>query len=169
MKTLAAKTNRGEDIFAPVNKVKWVEVVPKNTRRRNQNPRFKKVTYQEKLDVRQYGTQEWQYYIRSLDPTLPVEVLNDIDQYMSFTKKGNAEIKFEWFLVNIKRQNKTVYPALKEFLKATGRRKYILPLYEALCKNPSDKTWALSVYKEAKGGYHAIAQQSVAEIFSKKP
>ena len=58
---------------------------------------------------------------------------------------------------------------LKEFLKATGRRKYILPLYEALCKNPSDKTWALSVYKEAKGGYHAIAQQSVAEIFLKKP
>jgi leukotriene-A4 hydrolase len=169
MKTLAAKTNRGEDIFAPVNKVKWVEVVPKNTRRRNQNPRFKKVTYQEKLDVRQFGTQEWQYYIRSLDPTLPVEVLNDIDQYMSFTKKANAEIKYEWFLVNIKRQNKTVYPALKEFLKATGRRKYILPLYEALCTNPSDKPWALSVFKEAKGGYHAIAQQSVADIFSKKP
>lgn len=164
MKSLAERTNRGEDVFAPVNKVKWVEIPVKKKGKRKQKSNFKKVTYQEKLAVSQYGTLEWQFYLRSLDPNLPIEVLNDIDHYMNFSTKGNAELKYEWFLVNVKRQNNIVYPALRTFLKSTGRRKYILPLYEALRNNPQDKTWALSVYKEAKAGYHAIAQKSVSKL-----
>ena len=168
MKVLAAKTNSGEDIFAPISKVKWVEIPQKATRRRNNKPRFEKVIYQEKLDISNYGTQEWQSYIRALDTKIPIEVLNDIDHYMSFSKKGNAEIKYEWFLLNIKRQNRSVYPAIREFLKSTGRRKYILPLYEALKNNAEDKLWAVSVFNEAKAGYHAIAQISVAKLLFAK-
>ena len=87
-----------------------------------------------------------------------------MDRYARFSEANN-ELKFEWFLLNIRKENRSIRPKLKVFLIETGRRKYILPLYRALMMHPTDKEWARSVFKEAQGGYHSVSRNSISEVF----
>ena len=156
MRSYAKRTNRGEDIFAPVKKVRWVKVKGKKKKR--------KETYTEQLNTKAFITQEWQTYLRSLSLSIDTAKLDQMDRYTKFSEANN-ELKFEWFLLNIRKENRSIRPKLKVFLIETGRRKYILPLYRALAVYPTDKEWARSVFKEAQGGYHSVSRNSISEVF----
>jgi hypothetical protein len=156
MRSYAERTNRGEDIFAPVKKVRWVKVKGKKKKR--------KQPYTEQLDTKAYITQEWQTYLRSLSLSIDTARLDQMDRYAQFSDANN-ELKFEWFLLNIRKENRSIRPKLRTFLIETGRRKYILPLYRALAVHPEDKEWARSVFKEAQGGYHSVSRNSISAVF----
>jgi len=156
MRSYAERTNRGEDIFAPVKKIRWVKVKGKKKKR--------KETYTEQLNTKAFITQEWQTYLRSLSLSIDTATLDQMDRYTKFSEANN-ELKFEWFLLNIRKENRSIRAKLKTFLIETGRRKYILPLYRALAVYPADKQWALSVFKEAQGGYHSVSRNSISEVF----
>jgi aminopeptidase N len=156
MRKLAARTNTGEDIFAPVKKIRWVKVKGKKKKR--------KEVYIEQLNPSLYITQEWQTYLRNLSLSIDTNRLDQMEVYTHFNKANN-ELKFEWFLLNIRKENHSVRPDLALFLKETGRRKYILPLYKALCEHPKDKSWAYSIFKQANGGYHSVSRKSIEAVF----
>ena len=156
MRSYAERTNRGEDIFAPIKKIRWVKVKGKKKKR--------KQPYTEQLDTKAYITQEWQTYLRSLSLSIDTARLDQMDRYAQFSDANN-ELKFEWFLLNIRKENRSIRPKLRTFLIETGRRKYILPLYRALAVHPADKEWARSVFKEAQGGYHSVSRNSISAVF----
>jgi leukotriene-A4 hydrolase len=156
MRSYAERTNRGEDIFAPVKKIRWVKVKGKKKKR--------KETYTEQLNTKAFITQEWQTYLRSLSLSIDTATLDQMDRYAKFSEANN-ELKFEWFLLNIRKENRSIRAKLKTFLIETGRRKYILPLYRALAVYPTDKQWAIGVFKQAQGGYHSVSRNSISEVF----
>ena len=157
MRMLAARTNAGEDIFAPVRKYRWIKIKGKKKKRREVT-----LSYIRSSD---FVTQEWQTYIRNLSLSIDTSRLDQIQAYTNFNKANN-ELKFEWFLLNIRKENHSIRPDLALFLKETGRRKYILPLYKALCEHPKDKGWAVSIFKQSKGGYHSVSRKSIEAVFA---
>jgi leukotriene-A4 hydrolase len=50
---------------------------------------------------------------------------------------------------------------LNTFLMQVGRKKFVVPLYSAMLKNPSETGWAKSLYLKARPRYHPDTQASV--------
>jgi leukotriene-A4 hydrolase len=50
------------------------------------------------------------------------------------------------------------------FLKSVGRRKFLKPIYTELMKTADGETLARAIYKEARPGYHPIAQATIDGI-----
>ena len=44
---------------------------------------------------------------------------------------------------------------------SVGRRKFLKPLYEALCSATDGKARALAIYEKARPRYHAVAQRTL--------
>jgi hypothetical protein len=89
--------------------------------------------------------------------------MNILDQNLEFSQWTNAEIQFEWFMKSISSNYTTAYPYLKLFLEKIGRRKFILPLYEALYENENTRKNALDWFNQFKKNYHAVSRNSIAE------
>ena len=79
---------------------------------------------------------------------------------------GNSEVMAEWFVLNINCGNREIRPEIEKFISKVGRRKFLLPIYKALVKNPEDKVWAKKVFDKSKAYYHAVSRNSIAELFN---
>lgn len=58
---------------------------------------------------------------------------------------------------------------MENFLKKTGRLKYLEPIYEALVVSrfESDKDLAKKIFEKSKGNYHPIARIAIGELVKK--
>jgi len=155
MKTLAKATNEGKDIFAPVRKVKWVQ--KKGSRKK------RKKTFVEQLNPKAYNTQQWIMYFRSLNSNISAEILQKMDDFAHFST-ANSEVRFEWFLLNLRCGNWRIETSLKEFLASHGRRKYVLPLFNSIVRDKNRLEWAREVYQNSKGNYHSVTRNSVEKL-----
>lgn len=117
-----------------------------------------------KLDTKQWTTQEWLHFLKSLPPQLSEAQMKELDQAFGLTKSGNAEIAHVWLLAAIRNQYAPAYPRLEQYLTTIGRQKLIKPLYEELVKTPEGKQRAKAIYAKARAGYHPIAQTAVDKI-----
>lgn len=117
-----------------------------------------------KLETKNWSTQQWLHFLKSLPAQLRPEQLKELDQAFNLTKTGNAEIAHEWLLTAIRNKYETAWPRLEEYLTSIGRQKLIRPLYEELMKTPEGKTRAQQIFARARAGYHPIAQASVGKI-----
>lgn len=117
-----------------------------------------------KLETKNWSTQEWLHFLKSLPAQLRPEQLKELDQAFNLTKTGNAEIAHEWLLMAIRNKYETAWPRLEEYLTSIGRQKLIRPLYEELMKTPEGKTRAQQIFARARAGYHPIAQASAGKI-----
>lgn len=111
-----------------------------------------------------YSVQEWLTFIRHLSSDIDPEKMKILDENLQFSKWTNAEIQFEWFMKSISSNYTTAQPYLKIFLEKIGRRKFILPLYEALYKNESTRQIALDWFSQFKQNYHAVSVNSIADV-----
>jgi leukotriene-A4 hydrolase len=57
---------------------------------------------------------------------------------------------------------------VKQFLFKVGRRKYVLPIYEALARTPRGRILAQGIFHEAKGNYHSVTRASVWKVLQAK-
>ncbi|WP_144394884.1 M1 family metallopeptidase [Pleionea sediminis] len=120
----------------------------------------------ESLKNNSWSVHEWLYFIEQLPDDLSKDKMKQIDQVFNLTTSTNAEIRFAWFMLAIKNDYEIVNEELKEYLKGIGRRKFIVPLYQSLSDHSDNKKeWAKSIYQEARGGYHPLAQGSIDKIF----
>jgi aminopeptidase N len=117
-------------------------------------------------NTEQWSTHEWLHFIRNIPEDLDIASVAALDASYDFTHSGNAEIQAAWFEKAISYDYRSAYPAMAEFLKRVGRRKFLSPLYKALVRTESGKEFALDVYKEARPNYHFVSVNSIDEILN---
>ena len=158
MQSLDKRCSSGENIFDPVISYEWKKVKNSTKKRR--------VKVIDQLKREDFIVQEWQTFIRALDQDIAIERLRYLDQKMKFSAWGNSEVMAEWFVLNINCGNREIRPEIEKFISKVGRRKFLLPIYKALVKNPEDKVWAKKVFDKSKAYYHAVSRNSIAELFN---
>lgn len=116
------------------------------------------------LNTTDWTTHHWLYFLRGLKGKISYEQLVDLDNQFKLTESGNSEILCDWFQHCITLEYKKAYPSMENFLLTVGRRKFLTPLYEPLAETKEGKAWAINVFERARKGYHAVSENSVAEI-----
>jgi len=119
------------------------------------------------LDTRAWITQEWVHFIEGMPKRLPGQKLVELDQAFRFTGTGNGEIAQRWYPLAVRSGYFEARPAMAEFLKQIGRRKLILPTYEALVASKDGRDFARQIFNEAKAGYHPITIASVQALLDR--
>jgi len=118
------------------------------------------------LKTQGWTTQHWLYFLQGLPHNLSLVQMTALDRAFGFTKSGNSEILFAWFMKAINRNYEPAYPALKHFLLTVGRAKFV-PLYAALNRTQSGRKMALDIYKSARSEYHSLTYKAVDRILNK--
>lgn len=115
-------------------------------------------------NTKDWSTNEYVHFISHLPEKLSLSAIETLDKTFSFTKSQNAEIQCVWYGLAIKNQYKTAYPAMENFLIEVGRRKYLKPLYKAMIQTPEGKKMAIAIFQKARGNYHSISVNTIAEM-----
>lgn len=108
-----------------------------------------------------WTTQEWVHFIESLPETLTMDQLTQLDGAYAFTGTMNGEIAQRWYPLAVRNGYTQANDAIAAFLKRIGRRKLIMPTYNALVQTEAGLALAKQVFSEAKPGYHPITTGSV--------
>ncbi len=111
-----------------------------------------------------YITQEWLAFIRKLPRDISVDKLKKLDEKLGFKNCGNAEIMTEWYVLGIQAGYNELRPDISAFLNKVGRRKFLLPIYKTLAKDPENLKFARQVYKQARPYYHSVSQKTMDDL-----
>lgn len=118
------------------------------------------------LATKGWSPHEWLRFLRMLPKDIAPESLASLDARFSLSASGNAEILAQWLELAVRRGYHPADAALRSFLVEVGRRKFVLPLYQALLE--TDRAGeAARIYAEAKPGYHPITQASVEDLLTR--
>ena len=118
------------------------------------------------LPVTDWTTQEWIYFLNRLPRDLGTERMAQLDRAFRLTASGNNEIVHSWLLLAIANDYVSARARLRDYLVSIGRRKLIIPLYEALLETASGRALASSIYRMARPGYHPLAQTTVDNLLA---
>jgi aminopeptidase N len=119
----------------------------------------------EQLGGAEWSTQEWLRFLRGLPEKLPAARLAALDREFGLTERGNSDIAHDWLLIAIRNQYATAETRLESYLTTIGRRKLVLPLYQALLATPAGRTRARAIFAKARPGYHPITAESIERLF----
>ncbi len=119
------------------------------------------------LNTKNYTTNEWLRFMRSLPEKLSSEKMKELDNAFHFSTSGNSEILFAWLLHVISNKYEINYPILKYFLTHVGRRKFVKPLFTELVKTDDGKKLAQEIYLSARANYHSVTRETIDEILKK--
>ncbi|MGB4860351.1 MAG: leukotriene A4 hydrolase C-terminal domain-containing protein, partial [Dokdonella sp.] len=111
-------------------------------------------------------TYEWLHFINSLPDKLTTEQIKDIDGAWKLSDTINAEIAFRWFELTVDSGYTANYPQIERFVVPIGRRKLVMPIYEALVKTRDGKAFGKTIYAKARPGYHPLTQAGVDKLFA---
>lgn len=125
--------------------------------------RFKNGASPADLNTANWSTHEWLRFIYQLPDDITIEKMAALDQQFHFTGIGNSEVADAWYEHCIKRNYAVAFPAIDTFLNSVGRRKFLMPLYKAMMAN-NQQEMAARIYKNARPGYHYVAQNSLDEL-----
>ena len=89
-----------------------------------------------------------------------------LDAHFRFTASGNAEIEADWYTLSVKNGYKPAYSAMAQFLQRVGRRKFLLPVYNALAATPEGLVEGKRIFALARPGYHAVSAASIDRILN---
>lgn len=108
-----------------------------------------------------WTTQEWVHFIEGMPQTLKVDQLAQLDAAYKFSGTPNGEIAQRWYPLAVRSGYTQANDAIAAFLQKIGRRKLIMPTYEALVQTEPGLAFAKDVFAKAKPGYHPITTGSV--------
>jgi aminopeptidase N len=114
-----------------------------------------------------WSTQQWVHFLDRLDDTLTPEQLAQLDQAYGFTGTANGEIAMRWYPLTVRSGYLHARPEIAKFIERVGRRKLIVPIYEALAATPDGLAFARESFARARLGYHPITTASVEALLSK--
>jgi len=114
-----------------------------------------------------WSTQEWIHFLEGLGDTLKPEQLAALDAAYHFSGTPNGELAQRWYPLAVRSGYHAGDAQMAEFLARVGRRKLIMPTYDALVKTPEGLAFAEDVFAKAKPGYHPITTASVAATIAK--
>ncbi|MEO6137538.1 MAG: M1 family metallopeptidase [Luteimonas sp.] len=114
-----------------------------------------------------WSTQEWSHFLDGLPSTLTLEQLSALDAAYHFTGTPNGELAQRWYPLAVRSGYHAADAGMAEFAQRVGRRKLIMPIYEALVKTPEGLQVAQDIFSKARAGYHPITTASVEQILAK--
>ncbi|HIG86761.1 MAG TPA: aminopeptidase [Planctomycetes bacterium] len=109
------------------------------------------------IETADWNTFQWLRMIHGLGQDAGPELLESLDLSFGLTSTGNAEVLCAWLELGTLGGYEGVQQRLEEFLLTVGRRKYLVPLYTALCASPEGRTRARRIYAQARPLYHAVS------------
>ena len=112
------------------------------------------------LDAKNWIALEWMHFLNDIDTKANAAQLKELDEVYGLRTSQNNEIAFRFYLASVN-AGYNVRDPLNTFLMQVGRKKFVLPLYSAMLKNPSETGWAKSLYLKARPRYHPDTQASV--------
>ena len=125
------------------------------------------------LQTTVWTTHEWVRFIEQMPEILSAEQLLDLDAAFHFTGTANPEIAQRWYPLTVRSGYLEARPAIEAYLIKIGRRKLIMPTYNALAKTDEGRAFAQAVFAKAKPGYHPITvgsvEQALLEPVAEKP
>ena len=83
------------------------------------------------------------------------------------TGTANGEVAMRWYPLAIRSGYVDASPEASAFIQRVGRRKLIMPIYEALVKTPEGLALAKEAFAKARPGYHPITTGSVEAVITK--
>ena len=113
-----------------------------------------------------WTTQEWVYFIEGMPETLEKAQLEALDAAYGFTGTSNGEIAQRWYPLAVRSGYDAANDEIAAFLERIGRRKLIMPTYEALVQTPEGLALAKQVFEKARPGYHPITTGSVERVIA---
>src|SRR5690606_31706042 len=114
----------------------------------------------------EWSTQEWVHFLEGMPQTLSIEQLSQLDTAYRFTGTPNGELAQRWYPLAIRSGYVQAYPAIAEFVRTIGRRKLIMPTYEALVATATGLQFAREQLEAARPGYHPITTTSVERVIA---
>jgi aminopeptidase N len=119
------------------------------------------------LPAKNWIALEWMHFLNDIDGKATAAQMQELDQTYGLGKTGNNEIAYRFFLASV-HAGYNVREPLNKFLMSVGRQKFVVPLYSAMLKSPTEKDWAKGVYVKARSHYHPVTQASVDKAFKKQ-
>ena len=113
-----------------------------------------------------WTTQERVRFLEKMPATLDVERMAELDAALALTGTANAEIAQRWYPLAVRSGYLPARPAIEVFLTKIGRRKLIMPTYEALAETEEGRAFAQQVFEKARPGYHPITVGSVEQVLA---
>ena len=117
--------------------------------------------------TRKWSTQEWVRFLEGLPETLSAEQMAALDKAWHFSGTPNGELAQRWYPLAVRSGYMAARPGMAAFLQKIGRRKLIVPTYQALVKTQEGLAFAKDVFAKAKPGYHPIAIATVEDLLDK--
>ena len=109
-----------------------------------------------------WSTAERIRFLNSLPRELSRQRLAELDSAFRLSESGNSEVLFAWLKLAIANRFDPALPAAERFLTSMGRRKFVLPLFEALlAEGEWGRPAAQRIYARARPGYHSVTRGSV--------
>lgn len=115
------------------------------------------------LATQNWTTHEWLHFLRKMPATLNAAQMAALDKAFRFTQSGNSEISDLWYIMAVRADYKAAYARMDQFLKLTGRQKFLLPLYEEMIKT-GKKGMAQDLYQRYRNNYHPLAQAKLDKM-----
>ena len=108
-----------------------------------------------------WSTQEWVRFLDGMPETLAPEQMAALDAAYKFTGTPNGEIAQRWYPLAARSGYHAADGEMAAFMQRVGRRKLIMPIYNALVQTPEGLVFAKGVFERAEPGYHPITTGSV--------
>jgi hypothetical protein len=100
-------------------------------------------------------------FLEGMPDTLSTEQMAALDAAYHFTGTPNGEIAQRWYPLAARSGYHAADGEMAAFLQRVGRRKLIMPIYNALVQTPEGLVFAKGVFERAEPGYHPITTGSV--------
>lgn len=113
-----------------------------------------------------WTTQERVRFLEKMPAALAAERLAELDAALALTGTANAEVAQRWYPLTVRSGYTAANPAIEAFLTSIGRRKLIMPTYEALAETAEGREFARQVFEKARPGYHPITVGSVEQALA---
>ncbi|MGY0634687.1 M1 family metallopeptidase [Luteimonas sp. A478] len=115
----------------------------------------------------EWSTQEWIHFLEGMPDTLSLEQMAQLDTAYMFSDTPNGEIAMRWFPLAVRSGYAIAQSQMEAFLERIGRRKLVMPVYEALVQTPEGLALAKDVLERARPGYHPITTASVEQVIAR--
>ncbi|MDP9141805.1 MAG: M1 family metallopeptidase [Pseudomonadota bacterium] len=119
------------------------------------------------LQTSGWSPHQWRYFLDNMPAQLSAAKMAELDRAFALSETTNAAVAARWFRLAAQQRYQPAYAAMRRHLLTIGRMLLITPAYRELVKHPEDRELAAQIFREAKPGYHPIAQDTVEQILRK--
>lgn len=119
-------------------------------------------------DASDWTTLDWTVFLRALPANVSLERLDALDARYHLTGTTNSEIAMFWLQRIVRADARDRAGVVRDFLVEIGRRRMVLPLYEAMvAENEYWRALATTAFEQARAGYHSVTRDTVARIIDR--